>query len=74
MWPDGLGEMHRMLNRMCAARRYAPPRTAAHRIPPARRAAAARRSEFQASCTKMPKALREYEAFVELKRTIDDFL
>eukprot|EP00966_Prymnesium_polylepis_P103097 2388002-Prymnesium_polylepis.1 len=30
--------------------------------------------EFQNACKKMPKALREYEAFVELKRTIDDFL
>ena len=26
------------------------------------------------SCKRMPKALREYEAFVELKRSIDDFL
>ena len=30
--------------------------------------------EFQAACKRMPKVLREYEAFVELKRTIDDFL
>ena len=30
--------------------------------------------EFQNACKRMPKALREYEAFVELKRTIDDFL
>ena len=31
-------------------------------------------SDFQNACKKMPKVLREYEAFVELKRTIDDFL
>ena len=30
--------------------------------------------DFQNACKKMPKVLREYEAFVELKRTIDDFL
>ena len=30
--------------------------------------------EFQNACKRMPKVLREYEAFVELKRTIDDFL
>ena len=30
--------------------------------------------EFQNGCKKMPKSLREYEAFIELKRTIDDFL
>ena len=29
---------------------------------------------FQAACKRMPKALREYEAFVELKREIDVFL
>jgi dynein heavy chain len=34
----------------------------------------AKTTEFQNACKKMPKALREYEAFVELKRTIDDFL
>ena len=31
-------------------------------------------SDFQNACKRMPKVLREYEAFVELKRTIDDFL
>ena len=34
----------------------------------------AKMDEFQNSCKRMPKALREYEAFVELKRSIDDFL
>ena len=34
----------------------------------------AKMGEFQNACKKMPKALREYEAFVELKRLIDDFL
>ena len=29
---------------------------------------------FQNSCRKMPKSLREYEAFIELKRLIDDFV
>lgn len=29
---------------------------------------------FQQQCKKMPKVLREYEAFTELKRTIDEFL
>ena len=34
----------------------------------------AKMDEFQNSCKRMPKALREYEAFIELKRSIDDFL
>eukprot|EP00741_Cyanophora_paradoxa_P017811 tig00021017_g17202.t1 len=31
-------------------------------------------NEFQNSCKKMPKALREWDAYKELKKTIDDFL
>ncbi|KAG8468097.1 hypothetical protein KFE25_007149 [Diacronema lutheri] len=31
-------------------------------------------SEFQNGCKKMPKALREWDAFIEMKKTIDDFL
>jgi len=31
-------------------------------------------TDFQNACKRMPKVLREYEAFIELKRTIDDFL
>jgi len=31
-------------------------------------------SEFQNGCKKMPKALREWDAYIEMKKTIDDFL
>ena len=30
--------------------------------------------EFQNACKKMPKELRGWDAYVELKRTVDDFL
>ena len=31
-------------------------------------------SDFQAQCMRMPKELRHWEAYIELKKTVDDFL
>ena len=41
---------------------------------PVRSQMLAKVQDFQNATKRMPKVLREYEAFVELKRTIDDFL
>ena len=30
--------------------------------------------DFQMSCKRMPKDLRGWDAFIELKKTVDDFL
>ena len=31
-------------------------------------------SDFQAQCIRMPKELRHWEAYIELKKTVDDLL